>query len=346
MRGIGIVGAMAASVVLAYGLREMANVFVPLVVAVFLSMLGIAPLNWLIVKGIPRIIAVIGVFCAVMLSFLGIAFLIASSVSGFMDVVPDYSLKIDELLSKFMELLAKLGIRNSSNSWIPKIEPSSIFDVFSLALSSILDILSKSTVVAFYLVFILLEASQFKEKMSAAFENKFETDVIDRVVRDAQNYIVVKTGVNLIWGTAVWIAAVLFQLPFAGFWGLITFLFCFVPVLGSILSLVPPVLLSFVEMGYVKAMLFLFILLAIHIIVGNIVEPIFIGKNLDLSPFVAFFAISFWGWIWGLTGMLLSVPLTMMLKLCFEHTRDLHWLSILMGTVRASSVKQPAVQKN
>lgn len=330
--GVNVIGGFAAFFVAAYGLRAMSDVFMPLVVALFLAMIGIAPLNWLIRRKVPRGMAVVVVFLFVMFGFLGVGFFLANAVSSFVEVVPSYKGKLDGLSDSLVHTLAHIGLKKPPKEFLDGIEPSSVVDMFTVAMGSLVSVLSQSLVVAFYLVFLLLEASRFRQKLVSAMGPKADTSTIDQIVIDAQNYVGIKTGINFIWGLLVWIVAMLFGLSFSGLWGLVTFLFCFVPVLGPIASLLPPALFAFVDLGTVHALFLILSLITVHVVVGNVLEPLFIGKHLDLSPLVAFFAISFWGWIWGLVGMLLSVPLTMILKLCLEHTKDLRWLSVLIGS--------------
>ena len=121
-------------------------------------------------------------------------------------------------------------------------------------------------------------------------------------------------------------------------WGLLAFLLNFIPTFGSILAAVPPVLLAIVQLGFGEALMTAALYVAVNVIVGSILEPRFMGKGLDLSSLVVFLSLVFWGWILGPVGMLLSVPLTIMLKIALESSPDTHWAAVawqaLMGMRR------------
>ncbi|HUF64570.1 MAG TPA: AI-2E family transporter, partial [Gemmatimonadaceae bacterium] len=120
------------------------------------------------------------------------------------------------------------------------------------------------------------------------------------------------------------------------------------PNIGSIVAAVPPILLALVQLGPGAAMLTATGYLVVNVGIGNLTEPAVLGKRLDMSPLVVLLSLLFWGWVWGPIGMLLSLPLTMVLKLIFENTPDLAWIAVLMGPSRderASVLKTAAVRR-
>jgi AI-2 transport protein TqsA len=114
-------------------------------------------------------------------------------------------------------------------------------------------------------------------------------------------------------------------------WGLLAFLLNFIPTFGSILAAVPPVLLAVVQLGVGEAFMVAIFYVAVNVIVGSVLEPRFMGKGLDLSSLVVFLSLVFWGWILGPVGMLLSVPLTIMVKIALENSEDTHWIGVMLG---------------
>src|SRR5690606_4817353 len=116
--------------------------------------------------------------------------------------------------------------------------------------------------------------------------------------------------------------------------GLTAFLLNYIPTIGSLIAAVPAILLALVQLGPSTAMLTASGYLVINLGIGNLIEPAVMGKRLDLSPLIVLLSLLFWGWVWGPIGMLLSLPLTMVLKILFENTHDLAWIAILMGPAR------------
>ena len=114
-------------------------------------------------------------------------------------------------------------------------------------------------------------------------------------------------------------------------WGLIAFLLNYVPSIGSIIAALPAVLLALAELGPGRAVVILIGFLVINTVIGNVIEPRVMGRKLGLSPLVVFLSLLFWGWVWGPAGMLLSVPLTVMVKIILEGREGTRWIGVLLG---------------
>jgi AI-2 transport protein TqsA len=111
-----------------------------------------------------------------------------------------------------------------------------------------------------------------------------------------------------------------FQTPFALIWAVLTFFCNFIPYIGSVVGYTVPTLFALVNFGFGWEFITIAVLLlTIHLVTASFVEPAIIGKAVGLSPVIILFALAFWGSLWGLTGMLLAVPLTVMLKIIAEH---------------------------
>ena len=122
---------------------------------------------------------------------------------------------------------------------------------------------------------------------------------------------------------------------YAVLWGLIAFLLNFVPTVGSFIAAVPAVLLALVQLGFASAGLTLLGFVVVNFVMGSAVEPRWMGKGLNLSPLVVFVSLVLWGWVLGPVGMLLSIPLTIMVKIALATNEGTHWLSIMLGDSKA-----------
>ena len=184
-------------------------------------------------------------------------------------------------------------------------------------------------------VFILLEASSLPHKIHAALDRPGASLAgFERFVENVQRYMAIKSVVSLMTGviiaTGLWLIGVDYPL----LWGVLAFLLNYVPNIGSIIAAVPAVLLAFVQLGALAALLSTMLYVAVNMLIGNMVEPRFMGRGLGLSTLVVFLSLVFWGWVLGPVGMLLSVPLTITVKIALESSSESHWLAVLLGPER------------
>ena len=127
----------------------------------------------------------------------------------------------------------------------------------------------------------------------------------------------------------VWLT--ILGVDYAVVWGLIAFLLNFIPTVGSFIAAVPAVRLALVQLGVFEAGLTLAGFVVVNLIMGNVLEPRWMGRGLNLSPLVVFVSLVLWGWVLGPVGMLLSIPLTIMLKIALENQDETRWIGIMLG---------------
>jgi predicted PurR-regulated permease PerM len=135
-------------------------------------------------------------------------------------------------------------------------------------------------------------------------------------------------------GLSAWLLTSIIGLDFALLWGMLAFLLNYVPTIGSIIAAVPAVLLALVQLGVGDATVTLIGFAVINVVFGTIIEPRWMGYGVGISPLIVFTGLIFWGWVFGPVGMLLSVPLTMTLKLALEGDSRTRWVAILLGSER------------
>lgn len=225
---------------------------------------------------------------------------------------------------------------DTEQSWTDEVfgqfEPSTLIRLATTVVQSLGLLLSKTMLVLLMVVFILLEAPRFTRKINEAFVRTEEaTERAAQIVKSVQHYIVIKTWISLITGVviAVWLHFI--GISHAPLWGLIAFLFNYIPNVGSFIAAIPAVLIGWLELGGLPAFACVFGYVAVNGILGNFVEPRMMGKSLGISPLVVFCCMLFWGWVLGPVGMLLSVPLTMTARIAMDGFEDTRWLATLMG---------------
>ena len=154
------------------------------------------------------------------------------------------------------------------------------------------------------------------------------------ITEQIQRYIILKIAINLAAGIVVWIFLSILGVEFPFIWGLFTFLFNFIPTIGSAIALALPVIMTLLEFGSITfAAVIALILIAIQTLFFNIIEPNLIGKRLNLNPLLILLSVLIWGYIWGIVGMLLSVPLTAIIKIIISNSdsENLTFISDLMS---------------
>lgn len=199
-------------------------------------------------------------------------------------------------------------------------------------MTELAQILSNAFLILLTVIFILLEVGTFRRKIGDAFTQDEELATrATQVVTSIQHYIVIKTWVSL--GTGVIIALWLkfLGVPYAGLWGLLAFLFNFIPNIGSIIAAVPAVLIAWLELTTAPAVAAAFGFLVVNGVLGNFFEPKWMGKGLGLSPLVVFCSLVFWGWVLGPVGMLLSVPLTKTARIALDGFDDTRFVATLLS---------------
>jgi len=183
------------------------------------------------------------------------------------------------------------------------------------------------------MVFILLEVSSAATKAQAAFGQAAGT--LDRpraFVSNLGRYLGIKTVVSVATGLTAGLLTWWIGLDFPLLWAMLAFLFNYVPTIGSIIAAVPAVLLAVVQLGLGDALTTALGFLAINMVFGNMIEPRLMGRGVGISPLIIFTGLVLWGWIFGPVGMLLSVPLTMTVKMALESNDRTRWAAILIGS--------------
>lgn len=182
------------------------------------------------------------------------------------------------------------------------------------------------------MIFVLAESGSYAHKVTEVLKvrgpdlNRFRS-----ISQDIQKYLGIKTAASAATGILATFTCVLFKIDFPLLWGLVAFLFNYVPAIGSILAGIPPVVLGLILHGFWPAVGVMACYLIVNVSIGNFLEPMLLGKRFGISTVIVILSVLFWGFIWGPVGMLLAVPLTMLVKVMLDNSSDLRWISALMG---------------
>jgi AI-2 transport protein TqsA len=189
-----------------------------------------------------------------------------------------------------------------------------------------------AVLVCAYLLLGLLEVSDYEKKMHHRRRHSERWKrVADRVAKDFQRYVAVRTLIGLLTGVAVTLGCFLIGLDLALMWGLLNFLLNYIPTLGSIVAVVPPVLFALATEDATTALLAAGVIGGIQLVMGNWIDPLIQGRYLKLSPLVVLLSVVFWGWVWGIAGAFIGVPLTLVIVLVCREFSSTRWIAILLA---------------
>lgn len=333
-------GAMviAAIVIIIAGIREASAILIPFLLAVFIAVIGGPSAFWLKRKGVPSSLAVL----AVVLVFLGIGVgmgaVLSTSLNGFYQQMDSYTVSLNQQMDALFTWLKGMGIHLDWSLLKEVVNPGEAMQLVATLLAGFGGVLTNTFLITLTVVFILLEASGFPAKLRAAMKDpKASFPAFEQFTHAVKSYLVIKTVVSLATGVAAALWVFLLGLDFPLLWGLLAFLFNYVPTIGSIVAAVPAMLLALVQLGPFPALMVAVGYLCINFTFGSLIEPRFMGHGLGLSTLVVFLSLVFWGWVLGPVGMLLSVPLTITAKIGLESREETRWLAILLGSEKSAA---------
>ncbi len=339
IRGNGIL-IFAALVIIAAGLKAAQDLMIPFLLATFIATIAATPMFWMQGKGVPPAFALPGVMIAMVIIVILMGALVAQSASDFSAQLPQYQARLatvqGELERMVQPLIAPLGIDIDVRSILANFSPNSALQMAGTTLARLGGVLSNSFLIILTVIFILAEASSFPRKLSDILQDP-EKDLphFALFAENMNRYIAIKTSVSVATGVVITLFLWILGVDFPILWGLLAFLLNYVPTIGSIIAAIPPVILALIQLGPGMAGAVALGFLATNIVMGNVVEPRFMGRGLGLSTLVVFMSLVIWGWILGPVGMLLSVPLTMTAKIALEANPGTRWLAHLLGPADA-----------
>jgi predicted PurR-regulated permease PerM len=323
-------------------LVEGTSLFVPLVIAIFLSILLNPVIVFLEKYRIPHFLAVVITMLIAVVVIFSLYESISQSVSSFMNGFSKYSEKIDSLVRRTVDFL---GISPDVLSGELKIlddpqaaklmEGVSLSNLFYMVLNSLTTFITQLIMVFLFLLFILMGRGHMMDKIKVSFSESTSNkslQMYNNITKQVQKYLGIKTLISFLTALFVMGVLLLFGVDFVLVWGILTFLFNFIPNIGSFGATLLPVTFALIQFDNPLIALWLALcLFGVQFVFGNILEPKIMGESVDLSAVVILFALLLWGLIWGVPGMFLAVPMTAVIKIIFENIEGLKPVAILMS---------------
>ncbi|ADZ91166.1 AI-2E family transporter [Marinomonas mediterranea] len=323
----------AALIIIIAGLKSASQIVVPFMLSVFIAIICAPLMSSLRRKKVPTWVSILIVVFLILGGLGSIALLVGSSLDDFSNALPGYKERFGTELAKLIAQLNTLGLQISYDQVKGYVDPASLMQMFANALTSLGGVLTNLFLVVLTVVFLLFEAVELPKKLHIALDNAHRSLArFDQFIVTVNRYLVIKTSVSALTGGAITIWLAVIGVDFPILWGVCAFLLNFVPNIGSIIAAIPAIMLAFVQLGTLGAGLTALGFAAVNLIVGNIIEPRYMGKGLGLSTLVVFLSLLVWGWVFGPVGMLLSIPLTIIVKLALEANPRLRWIAIMLDS--------------
>jgi predicted PurR-regulated permease PerM len=322
----------AAVVVVIAGMHAASGILVPFLLAIFVAGICAPMYQGMRRRRVPTPFAILAIMLVMLGSVLLLIGVIERAVTGFAGNLPAYQAAFLAQTDKIWLWLAANGIEVSGDLLRDQFNPQVLIRNLGAIAVTLRDLLTTTFIVVLVAIFILLEGSALPDKVSrlpgfssAGWER------LRQIVTDLRRYMVLKTVMSLLTGALVSLWLLLLDVDFPILLGVLAFALNYIPAIGSIVAALPGVLLAFIEFGLGTSAITAVGYVAINVGISNGLEPRYLGNGLGLSPLVVIVSVLFWGWVLGPMGMLLSVPLTMSLKIALESDEGTRWLAVLLG---------------
>ena len=329
---------IAALFIIIAGLKLAQSIVVPILLALFISILSAPLLLWLKQKKISNSLSLLFILMVLSIIGLSLAYLVGTSANSFSENIPFYETQLKLKLNSLYSEVHTKGINLESIKINEILNPSKVIRYISLGLSQIGSILTQSILILLIVAFILLEATSLYTKLQMITNNNAKKiQKIKELINKINHYMRIKIIISFITGTLITLFLFIFNIHYPLLWGTLAFLLNFIPNIGSIIAVIPVFILAIIQHGFTEAIIVLGTYILINFILGNIIEPKFMGKGLGLSALVIFLSLIFWGWLFGTIGMLLAIPLTMVAKIALSEYESTKVIAILIGSESPSN---------
>ena len=330
-------------VLVVYILMSLKKILIPITISIFLTYLFYPLVAYLKKYRVPKWVSLILILIFISGIYYLIGLLIVANFDNFTAKLEIYSANLAHFLQNMLspfnltvhELGQMLNIRTEEfniNSIFQSLFKAGIIQNIFNSFSSML---GDFFITMVFWVFMILGKSKFEDRLKSAFYGtkvnveKYLTSINIQL----QSYIIIKTITSLATGIIVTLILWAFGIDFALFWGILTFVLNFIPNIGSLIATIFPIIISFLEYGFgVKTVSLSLLLILNQNLIGSFIEPHYMGRQMDLSPVFVLFSLIFWGWIWGIAGMFLSVPIAATMKILFSNIEPLKPLAVILGS--------------
>ena len=270
------------------------------------------------------------IFIFSILGFVGT--ILTKSINRLADSYKDYETNVSIMTDRINNTF-QINIADVLGDFMTDFDFGSILESIFSSLSGLL---GNAFMIVIYLLFVFLEANSFQDKIRAVCktDEQYESvrKMLDKMEASITNYIGLKTLVSILTGLLSYFVLLIIGIDSPVFWAFLIFLLNYIPTIGSLVGTLFPAFFSLLQFGEFQPFFMVLIFVGlIQVLIGNVLEPRLMGNSLNISALVTILALSFWGAIWGITGMFLSVPITVMLVIVFAQFPGTRPLAIMLS---------------
>ncbi len=323
---------LACVVVIVAGLKAASSLLVPFLLAMFVAITCAPLLSWLRKHKVPTALAVLCIICLIALFALLVVVFLGASITDFSSRLPEYQKQLSGKISEYLLWVDDLGAEIPSTTVSDIFNPGLVMSLIGNTLARLRVVLTNTVFILLTVIFILFEITSFPRKIAVAFDDSERSlDQLERIGANINRYLAIKSVTSGLTGVLVGVFVWIMGLDFPLLWGVLAFLLNYIPTIGSFIAAIPALLLALVQLDGAGFLMVCLGYVLINFGVSNGLEPRLFGKGIGLSTLVVFVSLVFWGWVLGPIGMLLSVPLTMIVKIAMEDNPQTRWISIFLG---------------
>ena len=258
--------------------------------------------------------------------------LISGNITAVRDAAPTYQANLEKLVESVMRLSGLTELPTIANI----VEQVDVRALIGGVAGAVAKVAGNTGLIVIYVIFLLAEQRTFPRKIAALFPEAGRRKEVQLILSDiqkrTQTYIAVKTLLSLVTAVISYVVLVAVGLDLAGFWAFVIFLLAYIPTIGSLLGVIFPALMALLQFGGISEFLIIAVGLgAAQLVIGNVLEPRMMGRSLNLSSLVVIVSLAVWGSLWGVTGMFLSVPITVVLMIILAQFKQTRPIAILLS---------------
>ncbi|MEW9799177.1 AI-2E family transporter [Alteromonas sp. CYL-A6] len=324
---------LACVVVVLAGIKAASAIMVPFLLSVFIAIACSPIIHWTSQYRVPKWLSITLVILLIVVFGFLLAGLVAQSMTEFRQNLPEYRAQLETEFAWLVQQLARFNIHINRELIESHLDPGMAISVATNFITGMGGVLSNLVLILLTVIFMLFEADTIPKRLHIVMADpQMKIKHIDRFIKSVNSYLAIKTMVSLATGLIIGIWLYVMQVDHFMLWAVLAFMLNYIPNIGSIIAALPAVLIAFVQYGAASAGFAALGFVLTNTIMGNVVEPRLMGRGMGLSTLVVFLSLVFWGWLLGTVGMLLSVPLTMVVKIALESREESQWLAVLLSS--------------